>query len=68
MGKLLKTLAKIGLVELNDNERPALGGNEPPLEAIAHDPLLQEHAEASETEPLGRNRAPASSQDSDQAG
>lgn len=70
MGKLLNTLAKIGLVELNDNERPALGEDEPPLEAAAHDPLLQEQtlAEAPETEPLGRNRAPASSQDSDQAG
>jgi hypothetical protein len=68
VGKLLKTLAKIGLVELNDNERPALGENETPLEAAAaHDPLLQEHAEAPETEPLGQNRTPARSQDSDQA-
>jgi chemotaxis protein histidine kinase CheA len=69
VGKLLKTLAKIGLVELNDNEHTALGEeNESPLEATAHDPLLQEHAEAPETESSDRNRAPASSQDSDQAG
>ena len=46
MGKLLKTLAKIGLVKLNANEHTALGENEPPLEVTAHDPLLQEHAEA----------------------